>query len=65
MGSAGVAVRVPVVVPEEVVLRTVFVRVSGSVWSCQTGFVLGGTTQVYGLLKVSLLVVQSVVPERR
>ena len=65
MDSAGVAVRVPVVAPEEVVLRTVFARVSGSAWSCQIGFVLGGTMQACDLLKVSLLVVQSVVLGRR
>jgi hypothetical protein len=36
-------VEVPVVVPEEVVLRTVFARVSGSVLSFRIDFVSGGT----------------------
>ena len=65
VGSAGIVVGVPVVVPEEVVLRTVSVRVSGSAWSHQIGFALGGTTRVCGSLKASLLVVRSAVPERQ
>ena len=60
MDLAGVAVGVPVAAPEEVVLRMVSARVSGSAWSCQIGFVLGGTMQACGLLKVSLLVIRSV-----
>ena len=63
--SVGVAVGVPVAVPGEVVLRTVPARVLGSAWSYQIGFVWEGTTQVCGLLKASLWVVQSAVPERR
>ena len=63
--STGAAVEVPVVVPEEVVLRTVSAWVSGSAWSCQIGFVLGETTQACDLSKASLLVVQSAVLERQ
>ena len=65
MGSVGVEVGVLVVASEEVVLRTVFARVSGSVLSYRIGFVLGGTTQVCDLLKVSPSAVQSAVSERQ
>ena len=61
----GVAVEVLAVVPEEAVLRTVFVRVSGSALSFRIGFVSGGTTRVCGLPKASLLVVLLVVLEQR
>ena len=63
--SAGVAVEALVGAPEEGVLRTAFARASGSVWLYRTGFALVGTTPSYGLLKASLLVVQSAVPERQ
>jgi hypothetical protein len=53
------------VVQEEVVLRTVFVRVSGPALSFQIDFVSEGTTRVCDLLKVSLLVVLLVVLEQR
>ena len=58
VGSAEVAVGVPVVAPEEVVLRMVSARVLGSAWSRQICSVSEGTTQACGLLKVLLLVVQ-------
>ena len=60
-GSAGVAAGVPVVAPGGVVLRMASARVSDSAWSCRIDFVSGGTMQAYGLLRVSLSVVQLVV----
>jgi hypothetical protein len=63
--SAGVAAGVPVVVPEEVVLRTVSVRVSGLAWSFQTDFAPVETTSIYDLLKALFLVVQLVVLVRQ
>ena len=63
--GSGVAVRVPVVAPEEVVLQMVFVRVSGSALSFRIDFVSGGTMRVCDLLKASLSVVLLMVLERR
>ena len=65
MDSAGVAVGVLEVAPGEVVLRMVSARVSDSALLRRICSVLEGTTQACGLLKVLLLVVQSVVSGRR
>ena len=45
LGFVGIVVKVPVVVPEEVILRMVSVMVLGSVSLSRIGFVSGGTMQ--------------------
>ena len=60
-----VAVGVPVAVPKEAVLRTVFVRVSDLVSSCRIYSVSAGTMQVCDLLTASLSVVPRAVQGQR
>ena len=61
---AGVVAEAWAVVPEVVVLRMVFVRVSDSALLFRIDFMSEGTMQVCDLLKVSLSVVLSVELER-
>ena len=64
--SAGVAVVEALVgALEGVVLRTVFAKVVGSVWSFRIYSVSEGTTRACDLLRVSLSAVQSAVSGRR